>query len=158
MILWGRKRADTAIAIECLAASEFTFNLTGSRYLETSKRESDYDFFAQDSPEVRTFLNLMEFVELKPANNHVCTSGDGSCSKAHDPYALDPSVSSVWRRDKVDVQLVEDRELRVKMQKIIKDSKLGYLYKDCRLSKKKVDSIVWRAAWQLIKAGKEDVK
>ena len=149
MILWGRKRADTAIAIECLAASKFQFNLTGSRYLECSQKGSDYDFFAQDSPEVRTFLNLMEFVELKPP---VPTKG------ADPMYALDPSVSSVWRRDKVDVQLVIDPDLRSKMQKILKESKLGYLFKDCRLPKKKVDSIVWRAAWQLIKAGKEDAK
>jgi hypothetical protein len=156
MILWGKKRVDTSIAIECLDASKFQFNLTGSRFLECEQKESDYDFFTQDSPEVRAFLNLMEFQELAPPKNHTCTIGDGGCMEAH--YHLDPSVSSVWRRAKVDIQLVEDPELRLKMQNIIKGSKLGYLFKDCRLAKKQVDSIVWRAAWQLIKAGKEDAK
>ncbi len=54
--------------------------------------------------------------------------------------------------------LVDDPELRDKMQLILKESRLAYLYKDCSLDKKMVDSIVWRAAWQLIKAGKEDAK
>lgn len=149
MINWGKERATWIIAIETIEASKFQFILTGSRYLECAKKESDYDFFAQDSLDVRAFLNLMEFEELKapiPA-------------KGADPmYSLDPSVRSVWRLGKVDIQLVEDFELRIKMQTVIKESKLGYLFKDCRLPKKKVDSIVWRAAWQLIKAGKEDAK
>ncbi len=143
MIRWGQRSVE-GIAIEAMNASQFTFYSTGSRFLGTAKKNSDRDFFSLNCPDVITFLNFMEFEKVEPSTNP--------------SYSRDPSISSVWKRGKVDIMLVNEPELREKMQLILKESKLAYLYKDCSLDKKMVDSIVWRAAWQLIKAGKEDAK
>lgn len=136
MIKYGRKRTETEVTLEAIWASEYTFYQTGSRFLGTAKGRSDHDFFALECDEILTLLKLLEFVELKPNQTK---------------YGLDPGVKSVWRKAKVDIQLVEDPELRSKMQNVIKDSGLGKLFIDSSMPKKKVDCIVWRAAWQLAK-------
>ncbi|MEK0326842.1 MAG: hypothetical protein QQN63_14185, partial [Nitrosopumilus sp.] len=104
MIRWGQRSVE-GIAIEAMNASQFTFYSTGSRFLGTAKKNSDRDFFSLNSPSVITFLNFMEFEKVEPAKNP--------------KYMLDPSISSVWKRGKVDVMLVDDPELRDKMQLIL---------------------------------------
>lgn len=45
---------------------DFEFTLTGSHYFGNAKPTSDYDFIAQDSPALRTWLQQVGFVEMTP--------------------------------------------------------------------------------------------
>ncbi|MCK5611070.1 hypothetical protein KAR91_54860 [Candidatus Pacearchaeota archaeon] len=89
-----------------LKESNFTFYLTGSRYFGGKHSDSDWDFFTEDSEEVRVFLGKLGFERLKSTK-----------------YA-DHGVTCVYRHlEKIDVQLVEDPGFRQSIQKVLKDKK-----------------------------------
>lgn len=95
-----------------LEESHHTFYLTGSRYFRTHRQDSDYDFFAQDTPALRSFLDSAGFRPHNPLDDEWM-----------DTYSLDPNIAHVMRWKfgfpHIDVQLVKDLELKRRAQGMI---------------------------------------
>jgi hypothetical protein len=75
--------------------------LTGSRYFQNAKPGSDYDFFTQDSPEIRRQLLSEGFVKIPLI---------GRCG---------PNTKAIYRRGNVDVGLITDMARKLREQKIM---------------------------------------
>ena len=79
-------------ALDVIRDSEFEFYLTGSRRFGTANRFSDYDFYTQDTQEVRDFLLQNDFLTIESSY-------------------FDSNCTLVMRRENVDVQLRRNIEL-----------------------------------------------
>lgn len=85
--------------ISKMRASEFQFCLTGSRYFGPLRSNADWDFFVQNSPEVRKFLMSLGF-EILPSLGYV-----------------DSTITCVMRHfDGFDVQLIKDYKIKKRAQ------------------------------------------
>ena len=108
---------------------------TGSRWLNTDKEDSDWDFFAADTPVIRHLLNTMGFFE------------------SHCDVYPDPLTTTVFTalNPRIHVQLVSDFEMKKKAQAIIRGHLLN-LHESCRIyhicgdSKKKLEQMLWDVA------------
>ena len=80
-----------------MEGSSFKFVLTGSRYFKTVHSNSDWDYFAQDSEEVKTFLKDVGFKKDPEAK-----------------YYQDDLTVAVYQHSgaNIHVQLVTDVELK----------------------------------------------
>lgn len=87
-----------------IAVSEYVFHLTGSQFFGNSRIDSDWDFFTQECPEVRVFLEGAGF-DLVTENIHL--------------YPDDPNIAEVWGKGLVHIQLVRDVSLKLAAQKIL---------------------------------------
>lgn len=89
--------------IRMLEESKYEFQPTGSRFFGGYTIESDYDFIAIDSTEIREFLQSYGFVED--------TKPDDYC---------DPTVNSIFRLQSiecnVDVQLATPEQFKCKLR------------------------------------------
>jgi len=94
--------------IENLMKSEFTFYLTGSRFFGNVTEKSDWDFFVKDSPEVREFLESICFSYEYQGN-----------SGYKDAFLTTVMYSRIPRG--IHVQLINEVELKVKVQNYLKD-------------------------------------
>jgi hypothetical protein len=110
-------------AIGQLASSTATFYLTGSRFFETHRDYSDYDFFVQGDAGLAFELEQMGF-KREP----------GGC------YA-DPLTLSVWVKENVHVQVVSNAKLKITIQDFLRES--GLL--NTRLSKVE-QRLIWKVA------------
>ena len=123
---------DTNSVLQRINKYRASFWLTGSRFFGGASFRSDYDFFAQDSVEKRSFLTDLGFVVLNEGE-----------------YAEDSNNAIVYRAfvkpNKVDVQLVKSFSLKLKAQEAIKarDATLG-------LSKLQARR-VWKLTYDLLK-------
>jgi hypothetical protein len=79
--------------------SKFHFFLTGSRFFGKCGSGADFDFFVEDSPEVRSFLEANGF---KPV--------------AYYPGSIVGKCHEVYRSGKIDVQCVLDAEKKNQAQ------------------------------------------
>lgn len=52
----------TPTMLDTLKNSKFEFYLTGSQFFGGAESDSDWDFFAQDSPDVWDYLHALKFV------------------------------------------------------------------------------------------------
>lgn len=106
--------------LDILHKSTFKFHLTGSRYFGTAHNGSDTDFFVQDSPEVRKFLEENGFKTIP--------------GKYRDTQTTD-----VFKRESIDIQVVKDYSLKLKAQELIlfmcanKHFKWPYKNERCKL-------------------------
>lgn len=75
--------------------------LTGSRYFGGNRDHSDYDFFMEDSPETRRMLLGEGFNQVKTI---------GRCG---------PNTNAIFRRDNIDVGLVENLQRKQWEQKVL---------------------------------------
>lgn len=50
-----------------MESSPYTFHLTGSRYMDTHRVDSDWDFFTPRSPQCRDWLYSHDFVDVLPS-------------------------------------------------------------------------------------------
>lgn len=91
-----------------MAAAQFEFHLTGSRYFGKSRSDSDWDFFTQDCEGIEAWLKTLGFNVLHTSNYTDC------------------EINKVFRHkeEKIDVQLVKDVALKIEVQE--------YLYKHCK--------------------------
>lgn len=60
MIL-GWKKSEQMVLLDLLNASNFEFQLTGSRFFGGYTEKSDWDFFVQYSPDINEFLKNIGF-------------------------------------------------------------------------------------------------
>jgi len=96
-----------------LADSTFEFFITGSRFFGGVTEKSDSDFFVQDSPLVRTFLEGHGFQET--FDHSYVDKGNCSVYEGHGGYAF----------PKLHVQLVKNVRVKQQAQLLIQHS---YLY------------------------------
>ena len=112
-----------------LAASEFDFFLTGSRFFKTSYCEqSDWDFYVQDTAEVETFLLKLGY----------------SSSLKYDDRFTTCVMTKEEAGVKIDIQLVRDATLKTKAQKL--------LTKSIRATPKEVHEVLWDLAFEWLES------
>lgn len=96
--------------VETLTEAPFNFYLTGSRAMGGFNKDSDWDFFVENSKEVIKFLNSIGF------------------EKDNDSVYSDPTVLDVYygycehhgRLVKVDIQLVDNALFKLTVQQLLK--------------------------------------
>lgn len=113
--------------------SEHNFHLTGSRFFGNSTNQSDWDFFIQDSPQVRNWLVANNFKINKNSKYY----SDDSCVDVYRYYITDYKIDAHW----IDVQIVNDVSLKIKAQDLIK-----LTVPPNALENKAFARIVWRLA------------
>lgn len=130
-MLHGLDRSGISKVRVWMAQSDHEFHLTGSRYFGFTKRDSDWDFFAQDTESARVALEANGFKELYRTDY------------------TDSELTRVYRHEgeKIDVQLVKDVALKIEVQE--------YLYKHCKFLMKKLDkgnhSMIWNMCFKFAK-------
>lgn len=125
--------------------SEFRFQLTGSRAFGISHRGSDFDFYAQDSKEIRALLELLGFTCIFDANK----TEDGGGYQNYGRKSPDgwTGLNAVYRHVKVDiqidVQLVSNPETKKIAQELLSKN-LGLL----QLLRKQGAHMAWKLAFE----------
>ena len=111
--------------------------LTGSRYFGTHRPDSDWDFFAQDSPIARAALLKDGFVRLRVPKLPIAESGN---------------VAAVFwnERKSVHVQLLRDPRVQARIQAAMKRWGFGALLCDKRFA-----AALWRYSQELIFANSD---
>lgn len=120
-----------------LQNSDLDFYLTGSRFFNNHRENSDYDFFVEDSPGVRQFLKSLGF------------------SKLNNSAYLDDNTVVVYRYMPksgyyitIDIQIVVDAVKKQSIQNIMK-------YNDFILTGDKTYAkTVWNTLMSIYDAGK----
>lgn len=90
-----------------LAASEFEFHLTGSRFFETATADSDWDYLAADVPGIHNWLLANGF---KPVAGY-SRQGAAKCN-------------AVYLLEYTHVQVVPNIQARLRAQNLIKNYNL----------------------------------
>ena len=145
MAIKGLDKTQDQLTIDLLTScEEFDFYLTGSRFFNTFRENSDWDFFIQDAPDVRTFLSENDFKQMF----------DGGYE--------DQNFRCLWEKGKVQVQLVIDAKLKEQVQKILLNDKAlssiisnEFIRLDIRSKDicKKQARVFWNLAYDAFKAG-----
>lgn len=129
--------------IKTLILSAHTFFLTGSRFFNTATIWSDWDFYTQDSPEIREWLTFNGFQPINP-------DFDSKASK----YGDDPNIAVVYGNGRVtstvQVQLVKDAALKTQAQSLLfQMPRMAFdLFTDASRNKKAHDW--WKWAYTVI--------
>jgi hypothetical protein len=112
----------------------FQFHLTGSRYFGRHSADSDWDFFVEDQPDLRDWLEC-----------------HGFSKESNDTYAA-ADVSEVWKHGSfaIHVQITIDARLKSAVQEILFAKGLSYtLYN----KPKNERGDIWNVAIALYRAG-----
>ena len=104
----SNKANDSATVVALLHASPIEFHMSGSRFFGGHTEGSDWDFFTKDTPETRGFLEFSGFEKLR--------------RKYYGGNHIKNNANAVYRLGKVDVQLIDDPELKLKAQDILQSS------------------------------------
>lgn len=99
-MIYGEEKVESPV--DLLRASRFTFYPTGSRAWGTSNEDSDYDFFTEDTEDIRHFLENNGFKQISEG-----------------PYCADPTLSAVYRKKNVDVQLCSHLAEKMNIQAVL---------------------------------------
>lgn len=129
MIIYGNNNLLNKLTE--LASSPFEFYPTGSRHLGGARQDSDWDFFVEDSNEVRSYLEEIGFTQI-----------------FHNRYADDPQIVSLFRfswstTSYIDVQVVQDSSKKWLIQQVLDET--GALRNVTRSQAR----IVWRTMYEL---------
>lgn len=103
------------ITVEMILRSPHEFHLTGSRFFGGVHKESDWDFFALYSQELRAQLLESGFKK----NNDETYSGDTEVFEVLSKNCIDPVT---LKPVKVDVQLLKVLQKKVSVQEAIKQT------------------------------------
>jgi len=96
------------VVTSVLERSDFDFYLTGSRFFKTETPISDYDYFVQDSDEVRKFLHGSSF---RVVNAFDCDEF---------PEYYDNQTVVVFEKDGVHIQLVRNVDTKNDAQELLR--------------------------------------
>jgi hypothetical protein len=130
-LIWKRRQKMISGVVDNptvakLQQSNFNFYLTGSRFFETAKAESDYDFFVEASREVRRFLQSLGFFMDWSADY----------------------LEEVWAHSShIHVQLVGDAEDKLAAQELIQENFHSLLYSLGKEQKK----LLWQGALDTVR-------
>lgn len=134
-MITGSETGILSVLLGDLNSSNFQFYATGSRALGKPKKESDWDFYTQDTPEVREWLEEHGFIE----DGHGYPE-DLQCAVVYSWQRLD----AIWITERIDVQCVADVVLKTKVQAVIKKNMLAYNMP------KEYMKRVWKAMYELL--------
>lgn len=137
-MLHGISNSEPTI-LALLHSAPFDFHLTGSRFFETENSFSDWDFFAQDSPETRDWLRRNDFTYV--SNEDIVAD-----------YMNDLNCADVFQRGNVQVQLVKDAHAKMHVQTLIKKRTLVSLVSKRDPSRRNL----WNAMFEAFQAGRKD--
>ena len=119
--------------VQKLIQSTYQFHLTGSRFFQFNRPDSDWDFFVQYSFEVEQFIVGLGFAFVEGSDNNY----------------TDFSNIRIYRHpDGVDVQMVLDEKVKNTVQNLIK------LYVPSKILKdKKLTPSIWNICFSAYNAG-----
>ena len=123
-----------------LQNSDLDFYLTGSRFFNTKNKNSDYDFFVEDSPRVRQLLKNLGFERL----NNSAYLDDNTVVV----YRYISKNRDIWCPGHIDVQIVIDAVKKQCVQNIIKYNNF------IMTSDKTYAKTVWNTLMSIYDAGK----
>lgn len=125
---------NTLSVLKAMEQSEFNFHLTGSRFFGGARMDSDWDFFVQDSPEVRSWIEGHEFNKEFEGKN----------------YYGDPNIAVVYRyRNSIHVQVVPDAFAKSFVQRAL--VKAEVLKSASKMEAKRI----WTLGYKLLEAMSE---
>lgn len=128
--------ADSPLML--IQTSPFDFTLTGSRFFNTARVDSDWDFFVQEDKISREEKGVRGWL-----------SDNGFFPVPTSRY-MDILTIEVWRKEGCDVQIVKDANAKVKVQEVLKASHLS-LSKGVSWT-----TAIWNIAFQSYFAAKGD--
>mgnify|MGYP000864027683 CR=1 FL=1 len=139
---------DVSSILFKLQNSDLDFYLTGSRFFNNHRENSDYDFFVEDSPGVRQFLKSLGFSKLNNSayldDNTVVVyryMPKSDCYITNDGY-------TIKNHNHIDIQIVVDAVKKQSVQNIMK-------YNDFILTGDKTYAkTVWNTLMSIYDAGK----
>jgi len=97
--------------IELLKNSAFEFHLTGSYYFNTETSQSGFDFFAEDSEEIRTFISNI--------NGFICTDLDDQIDN-NEKVIIFANINDEYRST-IFIILVKNIDVKILTQESIKE-------------------------------------
>lgn len=100
MIYYNRPKESVVSMME---ESDYTFYLTGSRFFGGSNSKSDWDYFVEDSKEVRKFLENTGFWMMDKEDSTTTHYGDAS-------------MVALYSRNDIHIQVVKDAYLKHRAQ------------------------------------------
>jgi len=108
--------------ISLLEGSQFRFGLTGSRFFGHANSGSDYDFYTDNTQEVKDFLTGLGFQKCE--FSHYYNSMTWEKEKCQHPEApRTQNIAEVWEKPNVaiHVQMVDDFDLKTDIQEVLKN-------------------------------------
>ena len=96
------------VQIETLNKSQFKFYLTGSRYFGNATATSDWDFFVQDSPMVRKWLESEGYWH-------------GTKFNEEDPHYVDDFMTVLYQCGNVHIQVIQYVDWKYRTQVFLKN-------------------------------------
>ena len=133
-------------ALEYIQSSPYPFYLTGSRFFGHNLKNSDWDFFSDDSQARIDDLQTNGFRRVK------------NLLKRLDYIDTIQPIVQIWEKENVQVQLVKDVELKRRVQEFIRDmdlyKKLGMNHRldstveasEINAAYKKMNRMIWNIA------------
>lgn len=129
--------------IDILHDSDFDFYLTGSRFFNHSKPDSDWDFFCENKPEIQIFLSSLGFVPLssfeKASEKIPLSSFDAGYSDSNVAFVMRYVETNL----QIDVQLQKDLNKKIRAQNRIKKCVNFRCITD-----KNIRKLLWNLAYQ----------
>lgn len=135
------KRDDMRIVAE-LAGLPFDFFLAGSRYMQCATEKSDWDFYAQYSPELIQSLEAADFESTDPCNYR----GDWQDSSGQ-------QTVDVFARGAVHVQVLNHVGLMRRVRDFIRDKRL---HEHISAEKGPARRIIWNAVIEKVQREMQD--
>jgi hypothetical protein len=141
-----------------MASSPFNFYLTGSRFFGYHSEMSDWDYFVEDTVEVREFLTNLGFSDmatpiLRPSWD--CWNDQGSSRLSEKFYDLQnmQGTNAIFEHSKthIHVQLVQDPILKNEIQILLKKHGFPWSVANKRQLRK-----IWNLAFQLSSASRKN--
>lgn len=132
------------------SASSIPFVMTGSRFFGDVGPDSDYDFFAPNTLETKNFLTSLGFRKLEFCQCYNMETGEVAIRPHPEVPAKGSNIVDVWSKGKIPihVQLVDNVELKTKIQTVLYNFGIIHSLKFHRISKK--DTIVfWNCFYAL---------
>ena len=121
--------------VETIRRSPIEFHLTGSRFFGNNTPESDWDFFVEESKDLRFWLATYEFLQEGFDYGIECEDREGKGRFAvPEEHRTDPCISEVWvysglrssTLEKIHIQVIKSEMmwLKIAAQYIIKAQNL----------------------------------
>ena len=130
----------TVEGIRTLSRHPQEFFLTGSRFFDTYRRRSDFDFYTQYNDGIAIYLKDSDFEET------------------HDPSYNDALTAHVFGLGKVHVQLVKDVALKTRIQQALADHAVMKRLRIVAGRDKEFERQVWNAMLTVVMGGKSSAK
>ena len=139
--------------LERMGDSPFHFYLTGSRFFGTADERSDWDYFVDDSDEVRDFLQNLGFYDISnpPRSQHRGWDYDEGprIPEVYDLKDVQGTNAIFEHRSGIHVQLVQDASHKNQIQVLLKGRGFPWGCKDKYILRK-----IWNLMFHVFSASR----